>query len=199
MKGHVRERGKGNWCAVLSVKDAQTGNRKVRFISLPECKNKREAENKCASLITEIDSGTFINTSLGQWIEHWISIGCPGNKRRKEGGARTVERYAELLRCHVIPTLGDRSLQKLQSNEIDSLYVRLGEKISERTALHVHSVLGACLGTATRTRQIARNPMKALAKVPSPGEPDHGMALDAEQLRTIVQGFKVFHCSQSLP
>jgi integrase len=34
MKGHVRERGKGNWYAVLSVRDAQTGKRRVKFISL---------------------------------------------------------------------------------------------------------------------------------------------------------------------
>jgi hypothetical protein len=178
MKGHVRERGKGNWYAVLSVRDPQTGRRKVKWRSLPNCRNKREAQNECARLVTEINSGSFINTSkttLGQWIEHWISIGCPGNKRRKEVSARTIERYAELLRCHVIPTLSERALQQLQSNEIDALYARLGEKISARTALHVHSVLGACLGTAARTRQIARNPMKALAKVPSPGEPErHG-------------------------
>jgi integrase len=51
-------------------------------------------------------------------------------------------------------------------------------------------VLGACLGTATRTRQIARNPMREVVKVPSPGEPDHGMVLDQDQLRVLVQGFK---------
>ena len=78
----------------------------------------------------------------------------------------------------------------MQSKEIDALYVGLGEKISARTAHHVHTVLGACLGTAARTRKIARNPMRELIKVPSPGEADHGMALEAEQLRTLVQGLR---------
>lgn len=32
--------------------------------------------------------------------------------------------------------------------------------------------------------------MHELAKVPSPGEADHGVALEADQLRTLVQGFK---------
>jgi integrase len=32
--------------------------------------------------------------------------------------------------------------------------------------------------------------MIELAKVPSPGEADHGMVLDAAQLQTLVQGFK---------
>ncbi len=52
MKGHVRERGKGNWYAVLSVNE--DGKRKVKFRSLPDCKTKREAQSACASLITEL-------------------------------------------------------------------------------------------------------------------------------------------------
>ena len=105
-------------------------------------------------------------------------------------GQRTIERYAELLRCHVLPTLGLRPLQQLKASEIDRLYVKLGDKVSLRTAHHVHIVLGACLGTATRTRKLVRNPMLELAKVPSPAEADHGMALEAEQLRSLVRGFK---------
>lgn len=193
MRGHIRERGKGNWYAVLSVRDPETGKRKVKFHALPECKTKREAQNVCARMITEISSGSYISTSkttLRQWAEHWVSIGCPGSKRRKEVGQRSIERYAELLRCHVLPTLGDRPLHKLQSSQIDSLYVNVADKLSPRTAHHVHIVLGARLGTATRTRQIARNPMREVVKVPSPGEPDHGMVLDQDQLRVLVQGFK---------
>jgi hypothetical protein len=108
MKGHVCERGKGNWYAVLSVRDPGTGKRKVQFRSLPGCKSKREAQSECARLITEINSGSYVGTSkttLREWIEHWISIGCPGSKRRKEVGQRSIERYAELLRRHVLPVL----------------------------------------------------------------------------------------------
>ena len=68
--------------------------------------------------------------------------------------------------------------------------MRLVDKVSARSAHHVHIVLGACLGTAMRTRKLGRNPMLELAKVPSPKEADHGMALEADQLRTLVQGFK---------
>ena len=32
--------------------------------------------------------------------------------------------------------------------------------------------------------------MDSITKTPSPGESDHGVALDDEQLRTLVQGFK---------
>jgi len=192
MKGHVRERGKGNWYAVLSVRDPQTGKRKVQWRSLPGCKGKKEAQIECSRLITEIADGSFVvsnQTTLAQWIDHWLSIGAPG-KKRKAVGRKTLERYGQLLRGHVIPTLGDRPLQKLQSTEIDALYTRLAEKISARTAHHIHNVLGSCLRTAVRTRKLSRNPMSDVIKVPSPSEADHGIALDADQLRMLVHGFK---------
>src|SRR5262245_38406544 len=88
---------------------------------------KKDAQKKLRELLTSGDKVEHVTPdkiTLGQWIEHWISIGCPGNKRRREVGQRTKERYAELLRCHVIPTLGERPLQQLQASEIDSLYVQ---------------------------------------------------------------------------
>jgi integrase len=41
-----------------------------------------------------------------------------------------------------------------------------------------------------RTKKLALNPMQSLNKKPPKGESDHGIALDEEQLRKIVQGFK---------
>src|SRR5215471_8309475 len=191
MRGHVRERGKGNWYAVLSVRDPGTGKRKVQWRSLPGCKGKREAQIECARLINEIADGSFVvsnETTLAEWIDHWLSIGAPG-KRRQAVGNRSLERYSDLLRVHVKPALGNRPLQKLQSTEIDALYARLEDKISARTARHIHNTLGACLGTAARTRKITRNPMLDVAKVPHAGEPDHGIALESDQLQTLVRGF----------
>ena len=154
---------------------------------------KAQAQKALRDLLHAADAGNHIapdKTTVGQWIEHWISIGCPGNKKRREVGQRTIERYAELLRHHVVPTLGHRPLQQLQATEIDALYVQVGKRRSPRTAHHVHTVLGACLGGAMRTRRLIRNPMLELAKVPSPGEADHGMVLETDQLPVLVQGFK---------
>jgi integrase len=155
--------------------------------------NKSAAQTELRRLLHSGDTGDHVapdKMTVGQWIEHWIAIGAPGNKRRREVGQRSIERYAELLRCHVVPTLGERPLQQLQSSEIDTLYVKLADKISARTAHHVHVVFGACLGAATRTRKLSRNPMLELEKVSSPAEADHGMALEADQLCKLVQGFK---------
>jgi integrase len=89
----------------------------------------------------------------------------------------------------VTPTLGKRPLQKLQGTEIDVLYVALEKKLSPRTVHHIHTVFGACLKAAVRKGLIINSPV-ARAEAPSPGESDHGMALDEEQLRTLLEGFR---------
>ncbi len=47
MKGHIRERGKGNWYAVLDIRDPATGKRKRKWHSL-KATGKREAQIECA-------------------------------------------------------------------------------------------------------------------------------------------------------
>ena len=87
---------------------------------------KSEAQKALRDLLHSGDTGEHVapdKMTLGQWIEHWVSIGCPGNKRRKEVGQRTLEGYEQTLRRHVVPTLGDRPLQQIEPSEIDKLYV----------------------------------------------------------------------------
>lgn len=151
-----------------------------------------EARKELRALIRSGDTGEHVapdRMTVGQWIDHWISIGAPGRSQKK-AGRRTVERYSELLRCHVVPTLGERRLQQLQATEIDDLYIALAAKLSPRTAHHVHVVLSSCLGTATRKGLLAASPMVRVEKVPSPGESDHGIALDPDELRKLIEGFR---------
>jgi integrase len=109
--------------------------------------------------------------------------------RRGLVSARTIERYAELLRCHVTPTLGARQVQQIQASEIDALYMTLEKKLATRTVHHIHTVLGACFKSAVRKGLVVANPV-ARAEAPSPGESERGMALDEDQLRTLLAGFK---------
>jgi integrase len=81
-------------------------------------------------------------------------------------------------------------LQHLSSTDIDKLYLEVEDNVSPRTARHVHSVFNACLSAAKRTKKIAVNPIESVTNVPSPGESDHGIALDDEQFKTLLQGFK---------
>jgi integrase len=153
---------------------------------------RKEAGAELRALLKSGDDGTHVapeKITLGQWIEQWLDIGAPGQKRTRVG-RRSLERYSELMRCHVTPTLGARRLQQLQATEIDLLYQKLEDVIAPRTAHHVHTVLSACLSTAVRKGLLAASPMAKVERVPSPGESDHGMALEADELQSLVKGFK---------
>jgi integrase len=151
-----------------------------------------DARKELRGLIRSGDTGEHVEPdriTLAQWIDRRLAAGAPGRSQKK-AGRRTVERYSQLMACHVTPALGDRRLQQLQAAEIDALYVGLAAKLKPRTAHHVHIVLGACLAAAVRKRLRAANPMENVEAVPSPGESDHGLALDADELRKLVDGFR---------
>jgi integrase len=151
-----------------------------------------DARKELRRLLKSGDDGTHVapdKITLGQRIDQWIAPGAPG-RRQKRVGRRTLQRYAELLRCHVVPALGTRPLQQIQPAEIDALYRRLDGKLAPRTLHHVHVVLGACLSTAVRKGLLITSPLDRAERVPSPGEADHGMALDQEQLQVLLAGFR---------
>jgi integrase len=153
---------------------------------------KRDAQKELRRLIRSTDTGEHVTpdrVTLGQWIERWLAAGTPGRKQRQVG-RRSLERYEEMLRCHVLPALGLRPLQQIQSDEIDRLYLSLKGKLAERSIFFVHVVLGACLNAAVRKKVLAASPMTYVEKVPSPSESDHGTALDAAQLDALVAGFR---------
>src|SRR5215469_1581811 len=103
MRGHIRLRGK-TWYAVLSTRD-EFGKRKTIWRSLPDARGKREAQDMCNALRQEMKSGKYIakkGTTLAEWAEHWLRIGCPGKKKRQVGN-KSRERYGQLLRVHALP------------------------------------------------------------------------------------------------
>jgi integrase len=154
--------------------------------------NKTDAQKELRRLLRSGDVGEHVAPSrvtVADWAEQWIINGAPGRNRRR-ASRRTIERYEQLLRCHVLPALGGRPLQQLQAIEIDTLYVGLAARLKPRTAHHVHTVFSACLGTAARKGLVTASPMERVEKVPSPGESDHGIALDADELRKLIEGFR---------
>jgi integrase len=150
------------------------------------------ARKELRRLLKSGDDGTHVDPTkltLAAWVEQWIAAGAPGRRQRKVG-RRTLKRYEELLRCHIVPVLGARPLQQLRAVEVDAAYRQIESKVAPRTALHTHIVFGAALQTAVRKGLLSANPLDRVERVPSPGEADHGMVLDQDQLRALVDGFR---------
>lgn len=169
MKGHVRERGKGHWYAVIDIRDSATGKRKRKWHSLPNCKGKREAQDECARLVVQMKGGDYVEPSkltLSQFFERWLKHIKPNVS------PRTHERYGDLLNKNLAPFLGAKILSKLQPIEISEAYAKLLESgrrdgkggLAPRTIHHVHRVLYEALGQAERWRLIGRNPAALLER-----------------------------------
>ena len=119
MRGHVRERGKGNWYAVLSIHDPG-GRRKVKWRKL-SATGKRQAEAECARLITEIRNGGYCESdrvTVGQFLQRWLEY------ISTQVSLRTHERYAEIAHKNIIPALGAIQLTKLQPTLISAQPMR---------------------------------------------------------------------------
>jgi integrase len=145
-----------------------------------------DARKELRRLLRTGDTGEHVapeRLTLAQWVEEWLEL------RQRKVSARTAEHYAELLRVHVLPTLGARLLQQIQVTEIDGLYRELARHLSPRSVHHVHVVLNSCLKTATLKRRLADNPA-ARADTPKADESDAWTVLDADQLTALVRGFK---------
>ena len=181
--GGIDQRGENSW----RLRYREGGKRYTKTFHGTEW----EARKELARLTTAVNSGQHVapaKIKLADWIGQWIEAGAPG-RRKKRVGHRTLERYAQLLRCHVVPVLGARPLQQVKPTEIDKLYAEIEQRRSARAAHYVHVVLGACLGTAARKGLLVSNPIDK-ADAPSPGEADHGTVLDELELTALVQGFK---------
>ena len=153
MKGHVRERGKGNWYAVIDTRDPATGKRRRKWHSL-QAKGKREAQIECARLISALRGGTYFEPAkitvaahMERWLEHVRSQVSP----------KTFERYCGVVRGNILPALGAVTLTSLQPAQISETYakaLREGRKdgknggLSHASVLYMHRVLKAALAVA---------------------------------------------------
>jgi integrase len=108
--------------------------------------------------------------------------------------AKMFERYAEIIRVHLVPALGHHRLTKLQPLHIQAYYslaLQSGRKdgkggLSAQTVIHHHRVLKDALHQAVRWRLLVRNPSDA---VEPPRRKEREMqVLDDKQLGTLLKG-----------
>jgi integrase len=175
--GSIQQRGENSWRLRYYVGDVRHA---VTFRG-----TKKEAAEKLRNLLSDADKGTHVapaKKTLAQWVDEWINL------KAAERQHRTVFRYEDLLRKHVLPTLGDRPIQQIKPIEIQKLYAELG--LAPRTRHHIATVLKACLQAAVDVGKLLQiNPAAAIKK-PSAGDSDVGQALEQEKISTLVEGFR---------
>src|ERR1700730_10559351 len=168
MRGSIYNRPKGSNRAsiILEVRDEATGKRKRRWHAFRG--TKRQAQDECARLITELKSGNALEPNkvtvaqfLGRWLDHIRSQITP----------KSHERYAGIVNQNIIPAIGAVRLNKLKPVQISATYsaaLASGRRdgkpggLSARSVTHMHRILKQALGQAVRWGELNRNPADAV-------------------------------------
>jgi integrase len=189
MKGHIRERSPGHWAIVLDVADPQTGKRRRKWHSFRG--NKREAQKRCAELITEIGKGSYVeasNRAVGEFVQSRI------NQWEAAGDitAGSAQRYRVLLNNQITPHLGRRPLQKLTRLELEGWHTSLRNGgLAPRTIGHAHRLLGKALSDAERDGLVVKNVCK-VQKVPKVDDSEMAIVRDVPGLVEKLRGSRLY-------
>jgi hypothetical protein len=119
MKGHIRERSPGHWAIVIELRDPESGKRRRKWHSFHG--TKRQAQDECARLISELNGGLYIEPAritVGQFLDRWL------DHIKAVVSPRTHERYAELVTKNLKPLLGAVLLTKLRPLQISDAYTK---------------------------------------------------------------------------
>ena len=127
------------WVASITLDD---GKRKVLY-----GKTKKEVTEKLIKVRREQQQGMLSVTSktkMSEYIEGWLE-----NYKR---GVRpnTHQRACEIMRLHILPTLGNIQLDKLTPQHLDRLYSKKLKELSPTTVQTIHNTLHKALSDAVK-------------------------------------------------
>ncbi|MCO5384421.1 MAG: site-specific integrase [Desulfitobacterium hafniense] len=132
-----------------------------------EAKNDKEVGKELAKFVTEVENGDFTKASkvtFREFVKKWLK-----NYAEVTLAPKTLHRYKELLESRILPSLGDKKLEKIKPLDLlefyESLrtkhkYTRLfkdgrrepgeAKKLSEQTIRHHHRVIHAIFEKAIK-------------------------------------------------
>ncbi len=90
--------------------------------------------------------------TLAHYLASWLEMMRPPHI-----SAKTYDRYEELVRLHIVPTLGKVSLARLTPQHVQALYSSKRDALSPTTVHHIHAVLHTALQSALRLGLVQRN------------------------------------------
>jgi integrase len=137
----------GKWVTSITL---DNGRRKVLY-----SKTQQEAIKKLKKVSQQQEQGTLTvgpQHTVAQYLDYWLSV----YKQRIR--PRSHERYEQIIRLHLVPTLGKIKLDKLSPQHVQQLYSKkLEEGLSTNTVLVIHGMLHKALKSAMRWGILAQN------------------------------------------
>ena len=169
MRGHIVKRSKDSWTVVLSLgRDPATGKRKQQWVSVKG--TKKQAEQKLAELLHQVDTGGFVKPAkltVAEFLRQWLQDYASTNVR-----PTTLDGYRNIIERHLVPALGYMPLSNLQPQHLQAYYAealdhgrkdsRAGSGLSATSVRGRHRILSEALSHAVRWGLIIRNVAQAV-------------------------------------
>lgn len=165
-EGSVYLAGNGQWRARLyyTAPDGRLKRREARF------KTQREAVAALSQWKRDLSDGLPVapdRLTVEQFLRRWLQ-----DVARPRLRPRTYERYAQLVRLHIVPALGGIRLAQLNAADVQRLINSMCESgSSARTVQFTRAVLRAALHQAERWQLVRRN-VAALTDPPRVERPE---------------------------
>ena len=154
-EGSIYQRKDGLWVAQYKVETPS--GKKTKYLY---GKVRKEVATKLAKAIAERDSGMVYDAgklTVAQYLDKWI--GAIQDTLR----VRTIERYEQMVRLHLKPTIGYLKLDKLNALQMQDMYrAKLDSGLSARTVEYIHITLHKALREAVKWSLIPHNVAEAV-------------------------------------
>jgi integrase len=197
-RGTIEQRSPGSYRLRYSLaRHPVTGKRRVATTTVRG--TRKDAERELTRLLRTTDTGEHVDPNrmtVRRWLETWLDA------VRSEISPKAYERYSEIVRCYLVPALGQFSLTKLAPIQIQNAYSawatsgrRDGKPggLSPLTRRYVHVILKSALGRAVEQQLLARNPADAFKKRLPKFERKEIRTLSVEQSASLLDSIKHMH------
>jgi integrase len=150
-EGSIYQRGDGRWCAVVHIGYEGGHRRRRAFYG----KTRQEAIYKLQAARRSLADSLPLPSqrrTVGDFLETWL------DNAAMKVRPRTLQRYREIVRLQLIPSLGRIPLVKLTPEHVDQMMkAALATGASPCTVSHQRAVLRTALNVAMRRGLLGRN------------------------------------------
>lgn len=183
MAGTITKRGENSWRITYDAGRTPEGRRIRRTETVRG--SYKDAERRLTERVSERDQGIDVEpnrVTLEEFLEKWL--------HNHGVSVQSKARYRQLIRRHILPTLGSLRLRALKPLHLQTCLSTAETSVSASTANDVFTLLNMALAQAVRWQLLARNPAHAVER-PRPAPHDAMRALtppEAEQLLRAADG-----------
>lgn len=123
-------------------------------------KTQKEVRLKANQLIKEIENKEWVKkdtTTLKTWCSEWVENYTAHLK------PSTKVSYERIIKNHILPYFGTRTLQSIEHKDIQSFVTKLSKTKSPKTVSNIYSALHTILRDAIKNNIIVRNPADSIS------------------------------------